>query len=75
MKCLLHIQYGKNILSFFPPWMGWSQYFDLSWDYTSAEAVREEAGLEPMETYIWRRQNTDAQYIVTRPIMDLCEVA
>ena len=29
-------------------------------------------GLEEMETYISRRQNTSAQYISTRPILDLC---
>ena len=30
-----------------------------------------EAGLNEVETYISRRQNTVAQYIATRPIMDL----
>ena len=34
-------------------------------EYTSAEAEREEAGFEPMETYIWKRKNTVAQYIAT----------
>ena len=33
----------------------------------------QEAGLEEVEEYITRRQNTIAQYIVTRPILDLCE--
>ena len=28
-------------------------------------------GLEEMETYISRHQNSAAQYIVTRPILDL----
>ena len=28
-----------------------------------------------METYIRRRQNTVAQYIATRPILDLCKAA
>ena len=28
-----------------------------------------------MENYIQRRQNIVAQYILTRPIMDLCEAA
>ena len=32
-----------------------------------------EAGLEGIGTYVTRRQNTVAQYIVTRPILDLCE--
>ena len=30
-----------------------------------------EAGLQEMETYVSRRQNTVAQYIATKPIMDL----
>ena len=30
-----------------------------------------EAGLQEVETYVSRRQNTLAQYITTRPIMDL----
>ena len=32
-------------------------------------------GLEEIGVYIARRQNTFAQYIATRPIMDLCLVA
>ena len=32
----------------------------------------EEAGLQEADTYVSRRQNTVAQYIATRPIMDLC---
>ena len=43
--------------------------------YTLAEAAIEEAGFEPMETYIWRRHNTSAQYIATRTILDLCKAA
>ena len=31
-----------------------------------------EAGLQEVETYISHHQNTVAQYIATRPIMDLC---
>ena len=31
-----------------------------------------EAGLQEVETYVYLRQNTVAQYIVTRPIMELC---
>ena len=30
------------------------------------------ASLEEIETYISRQHNTVAQYIATRPIMDLC---
>ena len=32
-----------------------------------------EAGFEEIGTYITRRQKTVAQYIATRPILDLCE--
>ena len=32
-----------------------------------------EAGFEGIRKYVTRRQNTVAQYIATRPIMDLCE--
>ena len=31
-----------------------------------------EAGLQEVETYVSRRQNTVAQYIATKPIVDLC---
>ena len=34
-----------------------------------------EAGLQEVETYIYCHQNTMAQYITTRPIMDLCLAA
>ena len=34
-----------------------------------------EAGLQEVETYVSRRQNTVAQYIATRLIMDLCLAA
>ena len=37
------------------------------------DATREEAGFEPMETNIQRSMNTVAQYIATRPTLDLCE--
>ena len=32
----------------------------------------QEKGLEEAEIYITLRQNMDMQYIVTRPIMELC---
>ena len=32
-----------------------------------------ESGFEEIGTYVTRRQNTVAQYIATRPILDLCE--
>ena len=31
-----------------------------------------EAGLQEVENYLYHHQNTVAQYIATRPIMDLC---
>ena len=34
-----------------------------------------EAGLQEVENYISRHQNTMVQYIATRPIMDLCLAA
>ena len=34
--------------------------------------VMTEAGLQEVETYIYRRQNTVAQLIVTKTIMELC---
>ena len=33
----------------------------------------EEAGFEDMGAYVMERQNTDAQYIATRTVLDLCE--
>ena len=46
---------------------------DGGWTYTSAAMAREEAGFQTMEEYIRRRQNTFAQYIATRSLLDLCE--
>ena len=34
-----------------------------------------EAGLQEVETYVSCHQNTVAQYIATKPIMDLCLAA
>ena len=48
---------------------------DGGWVYPPLEDAKAEAGLQEVETYISRRQNTVAQYIATRPIMDLCLVA
>ena len=45
------------------------------WEYTTLGEVMQEAGLEEVEQYVVRRQNTVAQYITTRLIMDLCEAA
>ena len=33
----------------------------------------EEAGFEEIGVYIKKRQNTVARYILTQPIMDICE--
>ena len=44
------------------------------WEYSLAEAAKEESGFDLMETYIRRRQNIFAKYILTQPILDLCEV-
>ena len=41
---------------------------------TLAESMAE-ARLQEGDTYVSRRQNTVAQFIVTRPIMDLCLAA
>ena len=46
---------------------------DRSWTYTLASATREEAVLLNMEEYIRRLQNTVAQYIAPRSLLDLCE--
>ena len=39
------------------------------------EADMAAAGIEEVETYIIHRHNTISQYIVTRPMMDLCLAA
>ena len=46
---------------------------DGNWEYTSAEASRDEVRFEPMETYIRQSQNTGVQYISTQSLLDLCE--
>ena len=50
------------------PWI----WMDGIWAYTPLEGALQTVGLETMETYISRFQNTAAQYIVTQPILDLC---
>ena len=47
---------------------------DRRWRYTLAETARDEAEFLTMEEYIRWRQNTVAQYIATRSLLDLCEV-
>ena len=46
---------------------------DGKWHYPSLEGAMKEAGLTDVRTSINRRQNTVAQYIATRPLLDLCE--
>ena len=50
------------------PWKGW----DRGWVYPPMEDAKAEAGLQELEAYASRHQNTVAQYIATRPIMGLC---
>ena len=51
------------------PQRGW----DGKWYYPSLQVAMREAGFIEIRESITRRQNTVAQYIVTRPILDLCE--
>ena len=48
---------------------------DGEWYYPSLEGAMKEVGLTDIQTSIMRRQNTVAQYIATRPLLDLCEGA
>ena len=45
------------------------------WHYPSLEGGMREAGLTDIGKSIANRQNTVAQYIATRPLLDLCEEA
>ena len=45
------------------------------WFYLSLAGAMKEAGVVRIRTSILRRQNTVAQFIATRPILGLCEVA
>ena len=47
------------------------QRTDKNWEYALAAAAREEVGFDTMEEYIQRRQNTAAQFIDTRFLLDL----
>ena len=44
-----------------------------SWEYPPLEEAMVEAGFMGIRKYITRRHNTFAQYIATRPILNLCE--
>ena len=46
---------------------------DGSWAYPPLEEAMEETGFEGIRKFITRRQDTVAQYIATRPILDLYE--
>ena len=50
------------------PCMGW----DGGWVYPLLEDVMAEAVFQEVDTYTHSHQNTVAQYIATRSIMDLC---
>ena len=50
------------------PWKG----RDRGWVYSPLDDAVAEAGLQKVESYVSRRQKTVAQYIVNRPIVDLC---
>ena len=48
------------------------QVRDGVWLYPLLEDAMAEAGLQEVETYVYRLQNTVRQFIATRPNMDLC---
>ena len=48
---------------------------DGKWFYPSLVGALKEAGFVRARTLVLRRQNTVAQFIATRPILGLCEVA
>ena len=48
---------------------------DGKWFYPSLAGALKEAGVVRARTLVLRRQNTVAQFIATRPILGLCEVA
>ena len=50
------------------------QVRDGRWFYPALAGSLKEAGVVRIRTSILRRQNTAAQFIVTRPILGLCEV-
>ena len=55
--------------------MGPKRQPDGTWVYPPIGAALAMVGLGEIGVYIVRRQNTVAQYIATRPIMDLCLTA
>ena len=53
------------------PWRIWN----IVWVYPPLEDAIAEAGFQEVDTYAYRSHKTAAQFIATRPIMDLCLVA
>ena len=49
--------------------------YNGTWYYPSLASAMKEAGLTEVGKSILNRQNTVAQYIATRPLLDLCEGA
>ena len=49
------------------------RWVDGSWGYPPVDTAMEEAWFEEMGAYVLKRQNTVAQYIATRPVLDLCK--
>ena len=47
--------------------------WEVKWFYPSLEGAMKESGFKDVRTSINTRQNTVAQYIETRPLLDLCE--
>jgi hypothetical protein len=45
------------------------------WIYPPIEEALDDANLETIEVYIRRRQNHVAQYVATRPLLQLCQTA
>ena len=44
----------------------------LTWETSGAEGVREAAGMKSKMTYIWIRHATMAQWVVLRPLFEVC---
>ena len=45
---------------------------DIVWIYPLMDYAMPEAGLQEVVTYVYHIQNTIAQFITTRPNVDLC---
>ena len=61
-----HRQIIQQLTGRMPYWGGGGKWF-----YPPPGEAMAEAGLQDIETYVARHQNTGAQYISSRPIMDL----